>query len=140
MAPLLVMEKVSPRKIDIIPDDTWMNYESLGVKVKQQPTLHDVPNCCWHLDMSGYRIFYATDMSSLEGIEAKNYDLYLIEANRESDDLDEAIRRKLNNGEFAYELRVRGTHFMTEQAKQFLADNMGEKSQYCFLHQHDPEQ
>lgn len=139
MAPLLIMEKVSPRKIDIIPENTWMEYQALGVKVMQQPTLHDVPNCCWHIAINGEKAFYATDMSTLEGIEAKEYDLYLIEANRGSEDLDEAIRKKLKAGEFSYELRVRGTHFMQEQADDFLQNNMGYKSRYLFLHQHDPE-
>lgn len=136
MAPLLIMEKVSPRKIDIIPDNTWMNYEGLGVRVKQQPTLHDVPNCCWHIDINGEKVFYATDTGSLEGIEAKDYDLYLVEANRSREELDETIREKQRNDEFVYEYRVIGTHLFQEQAETFLSENMGFKSRYLFLHQH----
>lgn len=140
MAPLLIMEKVSPRRIDVIPDNKWMNYESLGVKVKQQATLHDVPNCCWHIEINGEKAFYATDTGSLEGIKAERYDLYLIEANRDEDDLEEAIKRKQENGQFIYEYRVKGAHLLTEQAKAFLADNMGENSSYLFLHRHKPVQ
>lgn len=139
MAPLLIMEKVSPRKIDIIPDNTWMNYESLGVKVKQQPTLHDVQNCCWHIEINGEKVFYATDTGSLEGIEAKDYDLYLVEANRSREELDETIREKQRNDEYVYEWRVVGTHLFEEQAREFLANNMGPDSQYMFLHQHKRE-
>lgn len=136
MAPLLIMEKVSPRRIDVILDNKWMNYESLGVKVKQQSTLHDVPNCCWHIDVGGEKAFYATDMATLEGITAKEYGLYLIEANRSESDIDEAIDRKLRNNEFSYEIRAKRTHFLQEQAEAFLADNMGENSSYLFLHRH----
>lgn len=139
MAPLLIMEKVSPRRIDVIQENKWMNYAGIGVKVKQQPTLHDVPNCCWHIDINGEKAFYATDMGTLEGIEAKDYDLYMIEANREEDELRETIKRKQESGEHIYEYRVQGSHFLVEQAKKFLAENMGEKSEYLFLHQHKPE-
>ena len=139
MAPLLIMEKVSPRRIDVIPDNKWMNYESLGVKVKQQATLHDVPNCCWHIEANGEKAFYATDMATLEGITAKEYDLYLIEANRSESDIDEAIERKRRNNEFSYEVRTKRTHFLQEQAEAFLQNNMGFKSKYLFLHQHISE-
>lgn len=136
MAPLLIMEKVSPRKIDIIPENKWMEYPSNGVKIMRNNTVHDVPNCCWHIDINGEKAFYATDTGSLEGIEAKNYDLYLIEANRSREELDETIREKQKNDEFVYEYRVIGTHLFEEQAREFLAENMGQNSQYLFLHQH----
>lgn len=136
MAPLLIMEKVSPRKIDIIPENKWMDYSSLGVKVMRQNTIHDVPNCCWHIELNGGKAFYATDMATLEGVEAKEYDLYLIEANRSEADIDEAIDRKRRNNEFSYEIRAKSTHFLLEQAEEFLQNNMGEKSKYLFLHQH----
>lgn len=136
MVPYLVMEKVSPRKIDTIPDDIWMHYGSLGVRVKQNPTMHDVPNCCWHLDINGEKVFYATDTGSLEGIEAKDYSLYLIEANRSREELDRTIKEKRDREEFVYEYRVIGTHLFEEQAREFLANNMGQDSEYLFLHQH----
>lgn len=113
-----------------------MNYAGIGVKVKQQPTLHDVPNCCWHIDIGGEKAFYATDMSTLEGIEAKDYDLYMIESNRSEEDIDEAIEKKVRNGQFSYEIRAKSTHFLEGQAKKFLSSNMGFKSKYLFLHQH----
>lgn len=136
MAPLLIMEKVSPKKIDIIPENKWMEYPANGVKIMRNNTVHDVPNCCWHIDINGEKAFYATDTGSLEGIEAKNYDLYLIEANRSREELDETIREKQKNDEFVYEYRVIGTHLFEEQAREFLAENMGQNSQYLFLHQH----
>lgn len=136
MVPYLIMEKVSPRKIDVIPDDTWMNYEGLGVRVKQQPTMHDVPNCCWHVDVNGERAFYATDTGSLEGIQAKDYNLYLIEANRSREELERTIKEKRDREEFVYEYRVIGTHLFEEQAREFIANNANERSEYVFLHQH----
>lgn len=137
MAPLLVMERVTPKRIDIIPDNTWMDYKALRLQVKRQGTLHDVPNCCWHIRLDdGKQVFYATDTGSLEGIEAKGYDLYLIEANRDREELDQTIREKRDRGEYSYEYRVIGTHLFREQAEEFLANNMGEQSRYLFLHKH----
>ena len=136
MAPLLIMEKVSPRKIDIIPENAWMNYSGIGVKVKQQHTSHDVPNCCWHIDINGEKAIYATDLGTMEGITAKDYDLYLIEANRSRAELDKIIEEKRKRDEYSYEYRVIGTHLFEEQAREFIANNAGEHSQYIFLHQH----
>ena len=137
MVPHLINEHVNLARIDVIKqENAWYRYKSLGIRLKKQNTLHDVPNCCWHIEANGEKAFYATDMGTLEGISAKEYDLYLIEANRTEEDLEEAIKRKTENNQYSYELRVKGTHFTTEQAKAFLYENMGNKSRYVFLHQH----
>ena len=113
-----------------------MNYSGIGVKVKQQHTSHDVPNCCWHIDINGEKVIYATDLGTMEGITAKDYDLYLIEANRSRAELDKIIEEKRKRDEYSYEYRVIGTHLFEEQAREFIANNAGEHSQYMFLHQH----
>ena len=98
---------------------------------------HDVPNVGYKLNMSGTRIFYATDTATLDGIEAKNYDLYLIEANYGEDEIRERIRRKKADGLFCYEERVFKTHLSREQAEAWLAENAGQNSEYIFVHRHD---
>lgn len=136
MAPLLIMEKVSPRKIDVIPENKWMEYPSIGVKIMQQPTLHDVPNCCWHINIDNEKAFYATDMATLEGIMATNYNLYLVEGNYKTSELEERMNDKIKNGEFSYEKRVAHCHFSEEQAMRFIADNAGPSSEYMLIHRH----
>lgn len=83
-----------------------------------------------------YKVIYATDTRTLEGITAKNYDLYLIESNYEDDELDERIRTKQANNEYCYEYRVRDTHLSKGQATDFLLNNMGNNSEYVFMHIH----
>lgn len=137
MVPRLIEDHVNLKNIDVYNEaNQWYNYPRLGIRAKQQPTLHDVPNCCWHLDILGKKVLYATDLATMEGIEAKNYDLYLIEANRSREELDRTIQEKRKNEEFVYEYRVIGTHLFEEQAREFLANNASENSRYIFLHQH----
>lgn len=137
MVPRLIEDHVNLKNIDVYDKaNQWYNYTRLGIRAKQQPTLHDVPNCCWHLDILGKKVLYATDLATMEGIEAKDYDLYLIEANRSREELDRTIQEKRKNEEFVYEYRVIGTHLFEEQAREFLANNASENSRYIFLHQH----
>lgn len=83
-----------------------------------------------------FRVFYATDTSTLEGISAKNYDLYLVEGNYEDEELEQRIKEKKEKGEFVNEYRVKQTHLSKGQASDFLLRNMGDKSQYVFIHEH----
>ena len=105
------------------------------------PIPHDVPNCAWHicgqLDGRCEAVFYATDCGSLEGVEARNYDLYLIEANYGEAEIQERMARKLETGGYAYESRAMESHLSREQAMEWLCENAKEgKSKVLFLHQH----
>lgn len=97
---------------------------------------HDVPNCGWIILQNHERLFYATDTGTLDGIEAKNYDLYLIEANHTQAEIEARIAEKLAQGEFVYEYRAARNHLSQEQALDWLAENAGPNSRYLFLHQH----
>lgn len=98
--------------------------------------VHDVPNCGWHIWTENERLFYATDTSTLDHIEAKDYDLYLIEANHTKAEIEARIAEKQARGELAYEYRAARNHLSREQALDWLARNAGPNSQYVFLHQH----
>lgn len=98
---------------------------------------HDVPNVGYRLNFGKTRIFYATDTATLDGIEAKNYDLYLIEANYGEDEIRERIRQKKADGLYCYEERVLKTHLSREQAEAWLAENAGQDSEYMFVHMHE---
>lgn len=84
-------------------------------------------------------IFYATDTSTLDHIEAKNYDYYLIEANHTKAEIEARIAEKQAQGEFAYEVRAARNHLSQEQANEWLTRNAGPNSKYVFLHQHREE-
>lgn len=107
--------------------------------IKPEPLVHDVQNCGYHITMNGERLFYATDTATLDGVEAKGYDLYLIEANHTREELEVRAKAKMEAGEFAYEYRAAANHLSQEQALDWLAKNMGPNSRYAFLHQHKEE-
>ena len=132
---------VSKKNIDIYIPDTGLWYgENFPVAVWVFPLVHNVPNCGYrlHLQFDGKKtLFYATDTSSLDGIEAKNYNLYLIEANHSESDINERIRRKEELGEYCYEHDAKENHMSHEKASAWLYENMGGHSQYVLLHQHE---
>lgn len=99
---------------------------------------HDVQNCCWHITTpDGERGFYATDCGSLDGIKAKGYDFYMIEANHTRAELEDRLAAKEAAGQYAYERRAAVTHLSREQADEWLADNAEfGKSRVVYLHQH----
>lgn len=129
----LVDAGVPPRMIDIA--EIELRYDGFSL-LRPVPVLHNVPNCAWRISQSGEWIFYATDCASLEGITAKNYDLYMIEANHKQEEIDARIAVKLAAGEYPYELEAKRNHLSQEQALDWLAKNMGPNSKYVFLHQH----
>lgn len=130
---------VDKRVIDILSpydgiDDAQL-YKGLAI-IHPSFIPHDVPNCAWHIFNGKEHLFYATDTSTLDHIEAKNYDLYLIEANHTRAEIEARIAEKQARGEFAYEVRAAQNHLSQEQALDWLARNAGPDSRYVFLHQH----
>lgn len=130
----LVEAGVSWRNIDVFEIGKVYDYEVF--KVSPVKLYHNVPNCGYRLFTNGEKGIYATDTGHLQGITAKDYDLYMIEANYTDDDLQERINAKLEAGEYCYELNVANRHLSHEQASEWLMDNMNEKSKYVFLHAH----
>lgn len=131
----LVDAGVSKRVIDVLSTAIVIYYSGLGhfeaVKVP-----HNVPNCGWKINDGKDRMFYCTDVSSLDGIEAKNFDLYMVEANHDRAEIEERIAAKHAAGEFSYEEAAARNHLSREQAEDWLARNAGPNSKYVFLHCH----
>ena len=130
----LVEAGVPWRNIDVFEIGKVYDYEIF--KVSPVKLYHNVPNCGYRVFANGEKAIYATDTEHLQGITAKDYDLYMIEANYTNEDLQERINAKLEAGEYCYELNVANRHLSHEQASEWLMDNMGEKSEYVFLHAH----
>lgn len=126
---------VKAQNIDICRMNRGYTYG--GIIIAPFELYHDVPNCGWRIMLpDGKRIFYATDTGSLDGIEAKGYDLYFIEANHTEDEIAEKIAEKQANGEYAYEVRAAHTHLSKEQADRFIIENAKATSEFIYLHMH----
>lgn len=100
------------------------------------PLKHNVSNCGYKIYLHGEKIFYATDCNNLDGIEAKNYDLYMIEANYEDEEIQQRISEKEANGQYVYEYQVLNNHLSKQKADKFIGENAGSNSRYVYLHGH----
>lgn len=125
---------VERKNIDILEIGTKYDYKLF--KIVPIKLYHDVPQCGYRVLFDNYKVIYMTDTKTVEGISAKNYDLYLVEANYKEKELEERIKQKQLQGDFTYEWRVKDTHLSEEQCVEFLLNNMGENSEYVFMHQH----
>lgn len=130
----LVDAGVRERQIDVLEPGYSFDY---GIcKVIPFALLHDVPNCGYKLHFPGGKAIYATDTGTLDGIEARDYDLYLIEGNYEANEIEERIAEKLMNGQYVYEYRVKQMHLSRQQCDDFVARNIGPTGEYVYLHSH----
>lgn len=125
---------VNRKNIDVLQIGTRYDYKQF--KIVPIKLYHDVPQCGYRVLFNDYKVIYMTDTRTVDGISAKNYDLYLIEGNYEQDELNKRIEEKQLKEEYSYEYRVKDTHLSVGQASDFLLNNMGEKSEYVLMHQH----
>ena len=101
------------------------------------PLKHNVSNCGYKLFLNGEKIFYATDCNNLDGIDAPNFDLYMIEANYEDAEIQRRIEEKQANGQYCYEYQVLQNHLSKKKADDFIIANAGDKSSFVYLHGHE---
>lgn len=139
MVPHLLEAGVDKRVIDVYrPSKRHIYHDDFEIIVKQIP--HDVPNCAYKICLGSEWLFYATDTSTIDHIEAENYDYYLIEANHTRAEIEARIAEKQARGEFAYETRAAQNHLSQEQALEWLARNISQEhwnsTEIVFLHQH----
>lgn len=141
MLPELISAYVRPDFIDVLKPNTWYSYGNLSdtmrVRIKTHALVHDVPNFGYSVIWEGTKIFYATDTGTLEGITAKNYDYYLVEANHGREEIEQRAAEKMAAGQYAYEIRAAANHMSVEDTLDWLYANMGPNSQYVMLHQHE---
>lgn len=126
---------VKSQQIDVY--DIGKKYKYKSFSITPIKLYHDVPNCGYRLFFGKIRAIYATDTSTLDGIQAKGYDYYFIEANHGKDEIKERIKQKQENGEYAYEIRAAQQHLSKEQADNFIYANITSKGEYVYLHGHD---
>ena len=134
LVPTLLECGVSNQNIDVIEAPKIYNYGI--VRVSPIVLYHDIPNYGLRIFIGDKKAIYIVDTHTVDGIKAKNYNLYLIESNYDNDDLQQRIKEKTEAGQYCYELNVADRHLSNEQASEWLMQNMGQNSDYVFLHQH----
>lgn len=96
---------------------------------------HDVQNCGYRIFKDEVKIFHATDTSHLQGISAKEYDLYALEHNYNEDTVYDIIREQESQGKFAHQRGSINSHLSEQQARDFIFKNRKESSQILRLHE-----
>jgi len=127
---------IPPSNIDIMHGDK--EYQYSGFSVSPFDLVHDVPNCGWriHFQDPDCKVLYATDTGTMDGVSAKNYDYYLVEANHDEAELEIRAQEKLSRGEFSYESRAALNHLSRQKVDRWLMENAGDSSRVVYLHQH----
>lgn len=138
MVPLLIASGVPSDRIDLYTIGGDYSYGAFNIE--PVPLQHDVPNCGYKIRFAtGAKAFYATDTSSLNGIEAPDYDLYLVEANYIEEEIRERIADHKANGEYVYERRVLETHLSKADCDAWAFGQMAPWSTLIYLHCHQEE-
>ena len=125
---------VQKKNIDLLKVGKIYNYGAF--KVSPVKLYHDTDNCGWRIFIGAEKAIYITDTTTVQGITAKDYDLYLVEANYSEPEIQERIKAKEVLNQYIYEYRVLRTHLSKEECDQWLLDNMGENSEYIYMRQH----
>lgn len=134
MAGEFIQAGVPARAVDVL--EAGKRYDYGAFQIEPFELYHDVPNFGLKLYIGGERVLYAVDTGYIDHVEAKDFNLYLLESNHEQAEIEERIADKHSRGEFAYETRAAQNHLSQEQALDWLARNAGPNSKYQFLHQH----
>lgn len=135
LAEPLVACGVSKANIDILEANINNCYGPCSV-IPVQLT-HNVPNFGYKIHFANAgKMIYATDTNSLNGISAWHYDLYMIEANYKDNEINERIKQKKENGEYAYEYAVLRNHLSKKKCDDFIYNNIGTNGIYVYMHTH----
>lgn len=128
------LEAIGVRNIDVLT--IGKKYDYGNFKISPIKLYHDVPNVGWRIYIGSEKAIYCTDTKTLDGISAKDYDIYFIEANYSDEELQKRIDEKEAAGEFIYEYSVPERHLSKQQADDFICANIGKKGVYVYMHQH----
>ncbi len=121
------------RNVDVL--DIGKMYDYGIFQITAVKLYHDVPNFGYRIFKDGKKIIHATDTCTLDGIEAKGYDLYAIEANYCENKIKQNIEAKQELGQYAYERGAINSHLSVQQAQEFVSKNAGDKYEFIMLHQ-----
>lgn len=132
----LIKLGVNKKNILTVDLEKWYN---IGIaNVKLEPLFHDVPNVALKIQKGDKKAIYIVDTNSVEHIEAKEYNLYMIEANYiDEEELENRIKKDYEDGlTYSHYERVQKTHLSQLKAYNWLQKNMSKESEFVFLHAH----
>lgn len=122
------------RNIDTYEPGKMYNYGSF--KISPVILYHDVPNFGYRIFKDGKKLLHATDTYTLEGISAKDYDIYALECNYDEERVYNIIREKEYRGEYAHQRGSINSHLSKQQAQKFILSNTSRQDiQFLMLHQ-----
>ncbi len=134
----LVAAGVPAKNIDVLEIGVMYGY---GIcNIIPVALVHNVPNCGYKIHFPVGKVFYATDTNNLNGISARNYDLYMVEANHEEETILKKIADKKAAGEYAYEVHAMRNHLSKDKCDDFIYRNIGQCGEYVYLHCHVDEE
>lgn len=125
---------VKEANIDVLEAGTVLDYGDF--QIEPVPLFHNVQNFGLKIYKDGEKALYIVDTGHLDGIEAKGFDLYLLEANHTRAEIEAAIAEAQAKGEFTYRTRAAENHLSYEQAVDWLTQNMGPNSIWIPMHGH----
>ena len=115
-----------------------------GISITMIPAVHNVHNCGYKIWLPSEgkqrrKLLYITDTNTLHGIEAKHFDLYLVEANHCEFEIRQRIEDKkaADPTGYIYEYEVLKNHLSKQKADDWLSRNMGPHSQFVYMHCHE---
>jgi len=127
------------KNIDAYEIGQWYSYHAssfIELHIIPVKLYHDVQNIGYRILADKHKIFHATDTSHLQGITAKNYDLFALECNYDETHIWQVIQEKEARGEFAHQREAMNAHLSLQQAQNFVLKNTTEKHKYEFIQLH----
>ena len=121
------------KNVDVYEAGKMYDYGSF--QISPIKLYHDVPNFGYRIFKDGKKIIHCTDTAHLEGITAKDYDLYAIESNYNEETIFDTISELKSKGQFAYQEGSLNSHLSEQQARDFVFKNSGPNSQVLRLHE-----
>jgi phosphoribosyl 1,2-cyclic phosphodiesterase len=110
-------------------------YKYGSILLEPVKLFHDVPNVGYKIiTTDGFKLIHCTDTGSISHVNAKNFDIYAIEHNYVEADVDEKIKKKINDGIFAYEVRAKENHLSFDQASSWIESQRKNSSVIIKLH------
>lgn len=118
--------------IDVYEIGEIYNYGTF--KISTVKAYHDVPNVGYRIFKGNHKTLHITDTAHLEGITAKDYDLYAIEHNYCEEKLNAEKENSIHTGVFSHAFGSEKTHLSKQQAETFIIANAKPTSQIIELH------
>jgi len=124
------------KNIDVFDCFVGHCYHYQNFEINSFKLYHDVETIGFRINFYKYKVFFATDTVTLDGIEAKDYTHYFIEANFDEDTVLDKIYQKRERGEFVHNIGSLNSHLSMQQAHDFVLRNVSAGHKYEFIPLH----